>query len=123
MALTNSGAQYLARAVIDDNPVFFNEANAHIGVGDGSGSFVASQTDLLGANKTRKKVSEEPVRSDRELIFKTVFNPDEANHAWSEWGIFNASTGGTMLNRTTESLGAKSGGTWALTVQIQVNPG
>lgn len=119
MALTTAGVNYLAQAAIGQG-TFFNNANAKIGVGDGTVAFTASQTDLQGSNKVRKGMDADyPKAAPPVVTFRATFNPSEANFAWNEWGLFNASTGGTMLSRVVESNGTKqSNQTWVLEVSI-----
>jgi hypothetical protein len=46
----------------------------------------------------------------------------DANFAWQEWAVFNASSTGRMLNRKVESLGTKtSSAAWTLTVTITLS--
>ncbi len=118
MALTTAGRNFIAQAIINDTPTFFNNANANIGVGDNATAFSAAQTDLQAAtNKLRKSMEVGfPTRTDNVLTFKASFGDAEANWAWNEWGVFNAASSGVMINRKVESLGTKSGGTWNLTV-------
>lgn len=124
MALTNAGRDFITQVIANDgSPVFFNSANSHIGVGDSTTAFVASQTDLqASSNKTRKGMEAGfPTRTNNQLVFKSSFGTTEANFAWQEWGVFNASSGGVMLNRKVENLGTKSGGNWLLTVTLTIN--
>lgn len=124
MPLTNAGRDFLAQAAVNDSsPTFFTNANAHIGVGDSSTAFNASHTDLQAAsNKLRKAMDATyPQRSANVLTFKSTFTTSDANFAWEEWGIFNASSSGVMLNRKAESLGTKtSAQTWAITCTLTV---
>lgn len=119
MALTTAGINYIAQAVIGQGSAFTN-ANARLGVGNGTVAFVASQADLQGSGKLRKAMDAGyPVANGSVVTFKATFAPSEANFAWNEWGIFNASTGGVMLNRVVESNGTKqSNQTWVLEVAI-----
>lgn len=119
MALTTAGLNYLAQATVGQG-VPFNAANAHIGVGNGSGAFNVAQTDLQGTSKLRKAVDTGyPIVAPPTLTFKSTFLPSEANFAWAEWGVFNALSGGVMLNRVIESNGTKqSNQTWTLEVAI-----
>lgn len=123
MGLTNTGRDYIAKAIMNDTPTFFNGTNTRIGVGDSDLAFDVTQTDLQGANKTRMLVDGVPVRTNNELEYKSIFGVSDANHDWKEWGVFNAQTDGEMLNRKVENLGTKSGGTWVLTVTLAVNIG
>jgi hypothetical protein len=120
MPLTNAYATFLAQATVGESVTPFNSSNARIGVGDGTTAFNASQTDLQGTNKVRKVMdSGYPTRSGATITFQSTFTGTEANFAWNEWGVFNAATGGVMLNRKVESLGTKaSGSTWVIQVQI-----
>ena len=120
MPLTSAYATFLAQATLGEAVTPFNNANARIGVGDGTAAFAASQTDLQGTNKYRKGVDAGyPTRSGSTMTFQATFSGTEANFAWNEWGVFNAATGGVMLNRKVESLGTKaSGSTWILQVQV-----
>lgn len=88
----------------------FNNANAYIGAGDSSTAFAAGQTDLQAAtNKMRKAMDATyPQRSVNVITFRSTFATGDANWAWNEWGVFNASSGGTMLARKVESLGTKT---------------
>lgn len=119
MALTTAGINYLAQAAIGQGTPFSN-VNARIGVGNGTTAFAASQTDLVGASKMRKGMdSGYPTVAAPVVTFKSTFAKSEANFAWNEWGVFNAATGGVMLNRVVESNGTKqSNQTWVMEVAI-----
>lgn len=119
MALTTAGVNFLAQSAIGQG-TFFNNANARIGVGDGTTAFAVAQTDLQGTNKLRKAMdSGYPTVAAPVVTFKSTFAQSEANFAWNEWGIFNAATGGVMLNRVVESNGTKQNNqTWVLEVAI-----
>lgn len=105
---------------------FFNNGNAYIGVGDSTTAAAATQTDLQAAtNKDRQPMEATyPQHTDgttsgsADIVFRSVWGTSEGNFAWQEWGIFNGSTGGRMLNRKVESLGTKTTGTWTLTVTL-----
>lgn len=120
MPATNAYATFAAQATIGEAVTPFNNANARIGVGDGTTAFSASQTDLQGTNKLRKGMDAGyPTRSGNTVTFRATYGSTEANFAWNEWGVFNAASGGTMLNRKVESLGTKvSGSIWVFEVQL-----
>lgn len=119
MALTTAGINFLSQAAIGQGTVF-NNANARIGVGNGNTAFAIAQTDLQGSSTLRKGMDTGyPTITAPKVTFKSTFNQNEANFAWNEWGIFNAATGGVMLNRVVESNGTKqSNQTWILEVEI-----
>ena len=111
MPLTDAGLAFIAEAVIDDDtPTFFDNTNAYIGVGDSTDAFDATETDLqASSNKVRKAMEASyPQRSGAELTFRSLFGTSDANFDWEEWGIFNNSTAGVMLNRKVEDLGTKA---------------
>ena len=121
MAITNAGAILAAQCLMNDSATFLNSSNAHLGVGDSSTAFAASQTDLQAAsNKLRKGMEASyPTRSSGALTLRSLFGTSEANFAWNEWGSFNASTSGVMFTRKVESLGTKTNTqSWQLTATI-----
>lgn len=121
MPLTNAGRDYICQAIIGTG-TFFNNANARICVGDGTGVFVATQTDLLGTNKTRLPMDATfPQVSGNTITFKATANASTANHGWQEVGIANSAAGATLLSRKVENNGTKASGTWTLTVQLQLS--
>ena len=120
MALTNAYRDSVAAYTIGGG-TFFNAANAFIGVGDSATAFAFTQTDLQAAtNKIRKGMdSGNPTSTANTMTFRSTFSTTEANWAWAEWGVFNAASGGTMMNRKVEALGTKSSvQAWQLTVTI-----
>lgn len=121
MPITDAGRNQLVQAGIGAGPTFFNNANAYIGVGDSTTAFSAAQTDLVAStNKLRKAMdSTYPSGAANVITFRSTFSTSDANFAWQEWGVFNASAAGTMLNRKVESLGTKtSTQTWQFTVVL-----
>jgi hypothetical protein len=103
----------------------FNAANTRLGVGNGTTAFAVGQTDLQGASKLRKALDTGyPSVNGNTIALRTTFAQGEANFAWNEWGIFNAATGGVMLNRVVESNGTKQNNqTWILDVSITFSIG
>jgi hypothetical protein len=123
MAITNAGAVLAAICLMNDSATFLNSSNAHLGVGDSSTAFAAAQTDLQAASNKLRKAMESgyPTRSSGALTFRSLFGTSEANFAWAEWAVFNASTSGTMFSRKVEALGTKTNTqSWQLTATITV---
>lgn len=123
MPLTEAGRNLIAADIIGEAVTEFSNANAHIGVGDSTTAFAASQTNLQAATNVLRKAMEAtyPTRATNVLTFRSLFGTSEANFAWAEWGIFNASTAGTMLCRKVEALGTKtSAQSWQITTTITV---
>lgn len=124
MALTNAGRDFIAADLISSASPIFDNANAHIGVGDSATAFAAAQTDLVAATNKFRKAQDAgfPTRSANTLTFRSTFGTGDANFTWNEWGVFNASTGGTMLNRRVEALGTKPNTqSWQFTVTLTLN--
>lgn len=124
MPLTTAGAELIASVVTGGTETLYTNANAHLGVGDGTTAFSVSQTDLAGTNKTRKPMSSAyPTAVGAIMTFRSVFDTGDANFAWEEWGIFNGSSAGEMLLREVVNLGTKtSAQSWQLTAIVTVTP-
>lgn len=123
MPLTNAGRNLIATAIIGGSYTTYANANAYLGVGDSSTAFSASHTDLQAASNKHREAMDAtyPQQSTNVLTFKSTFETGDANFAWNEWGVFNASTSGDMLTRKVESLGTKtSAAEWALTATLTV---
>lgn len=121
MPLVDAGRNHMVQAAIGAAVTAFNNANAHIGVGDSSTAHAAGQTDLQAAsNKLRKAMDATyPSGATNVIAFRSTFGTADANWAWNEWAIFNAAAAGTMLNRKVESLGTKTNTqTWQFTTTL-----
>lgn len=124
IAVTNAYRDFVAARTTGTTGTSFDNANAYIGVGDSTTAFAATQTDLQAAtNKLRKAMDATyPTTAANVLTFRSTFGTSDANYAWQEWGVFNASSAGTMLNRKVESLGTKpSSQTWQFTVTLTLS--
>lgn len=118
MALVNSGRDYIAAAIIGNDTgtagqalTTFNNANAALGVGNGTTAFAVGQTDLQGASKTRKAMlATFPSLAANVITFKSTFGTADANYAWEEVGVFNSSSlaTGSMLSRNVATLMTKT---------------
>ena len=122
MPVTNAGRDHISAVLVrPDTVTAFTSGNAYIGIGSGTGVFAASQTALVTpvSNGRLGMDSGYPTVSTNQMTFRATFGTGDANDAWQEWGVFNASATGTMLNRKVESLGTKPGSqTWQFTVMI-----
>jgi len=126
MGLTTAGAAHIAGAIIGESLTAFNNANAYLGAGDDATAFAVGQTDLQAAtNKYRQGMDGGyPSRSSNAITFRATFASGVGNFSWAENGVFNASSGGTMLTRKVASLGTKvSGATWEFTKIITITAG
>ena len=123
--LLNEGIALLLDLLIGAGGTAYNNANSYIGVGDSSTAESASQTGLQAAsNKTYKAMQATyPSRSAQTVTWRSVFASGDANYAWNEFTIVNASSDtGTNLNRKVSSQGTKaSGQTWTVDVTVTIS--
>ncbi len=122
--LLTAGITLLLNLLIGAGGTTYANANCYLGVGDSSAAEAIGQTDLQAAtNKLRKAVAATyPQVATNVLTVQAVFATGDANWVWNEWGTFNASTAGTMLNRKVASLGTKtSAASWTLTITITIS--
>ena len=135
MPLTNQALEIIADAVIGGSAFTkFDNQNAYLEVGNGTAAFDPAQTDLQGSSKVRKPMDagfplrgaliDGEQRGPNVITFQATFSNEDANFEWREWGVFNAATGGQMLNRLVEDMGRKtSAATWQLLVDIEFRHG
>ena len=124
--LVNSGINELFTILCSSaSGTKFDNTNAYIGVGDSSTAEAATQTDLQAAtNKVRvaMNASYPTYGTSQKATFQSDFGSSDANFDWNEFGVFNASSAGTMLNRKVSAQGTKvSGQTWRFTVEISLS--
>lgn len=128
-ALVAGGLGLMMDLLIGAGGTVYSNANAFLGVGDSStansGGPPPTNTDLASvSNKLRKAMDATyPSRATNVLTFRSTFATTDANYIWNEWGIFNAASAGTMLNRATPAggLGTKtSASAWQLTATITI---
>lgn len=122
--LVNAGINLMETLLIGGGGTVYSNANAYTGVGDSTTAASASQTDLQAAtNKLRKAMNATyPTQGSQILTFQSDYGSSDANFAWEEFAVFNASSAGTMLNRKVSAQGTKtSGQTWRLTVTITIS--
>jgi hypothetical protein len=110
--LVTVGATILWNLLIGAGGTVFSNANAYIGVGDGNGSVptpTVGDTDLTAPTNKLRKVQDAsfPTVSTNTCVFQSTYATTDANFEWREWGVFNASSAGTMLNHRGIDLGLK----------------
>ena len=115
--LVNAGIQLMLDKLIGAAGTVFDNANAHIGIGDSNAAPAAGQTDLQAAsNKVRKAMDATyPQRSGQTMTWRCTFATSEGNFSIQEAAVFNAAAAGAMLNRLLAALGTK---TSATTLQV-----
>ncbi|MEM2281662.1 MAG: hypothetical protein QXZ68_06725 [Candidatus Bathyarchaeia archaeon] len=128
--LLREGIQLLWTLAIGGTGTPWNNANAHIGVGDGTAAASRDQTGLQGTNKYYKgmdsgfPVVEEDTSvspSTYRVVFQSTFGGDEANFAWQEMTVANGNSDAAVnLNRLVQNMGTKSSGTWIAICKIRL---
>lgn len=124
MSMTSAAVNIVAFALAGAAYTPYNNLNAYIGVGDSTTAFALGQTDLQATtNKVRVGMDASfPTVAGTLITFQSTFGAAVGNFAWQEWGVFNASSGGTMLSRKVESLGTKvAGQTWVFQAQLTLS--
>lgn len=124
--LLNSGIDEiwdLVTGAVSGASHIFDNSHATIGVGDSTTVANATQTDLQAAvNKTYKGMEGGfPTSTTQKVTLKSSFGSAEANYAWEEWVVKQA-TSAKCLNRKVSSMGTKaSASTWTLEVTITLS--
>lgn len=131
--LVIGGVSAIWQRLIGTGVTAFDNTNAYIGVGSSQTAAADTQTALVSQFATggRKGMDATyPQHTDstgtagsKTITFRGTWPSGDAEGDWWEWGIFNASSSGRMLNRKkeTSSLGTKpSGQTWQFTVTISL---
>jgi hypothetical protein len=95
----------------------YDTTNGYFCVGTSTQAFSAADTDMIAGGVRKQLTTVTP--SSNVLTVSTSYGTSDANQAWNEWGIANASTSGTLMCRKQEGLGTKaSGQTWVPTATI-----
>lgn len=125
-ALVYGGASAIWERLKGTGVTAFDNSNAYLGVGDSTTAVASDQTDLQASTNKFRKAMEATfpthtdgtsLQSHAQMVYKSSYSTAQANFAWNEWALFNASTSGRMLNRRVFSGGTKtSSDTWTLTV-------
>lgn len=123
--LLNEGINSLLKLLVGSSEDAFNNGNAHIGVGDGTVAASASQTGLVGSNKTYRPMDATyPKVEGTTVTFRSTFGPDFGNHKWREFTVSNgASDSAKNLNRLVEApLREKvAPDTWVMQLQVTIS--
>ena len=119
--MLNEGIAALLNLLTGAAETAYSNANAYLGVGESTTAAAASQTGLQGSTKTYKAMeSGYPSIAGQTVTFRSVFGGTDANNAWQEFTVVNASTdAGDNLNRKVDNQGTKaSGQSWTLDLEI-----
>lgn len=114
--VVDAGLDYIASRMKDATAT----AMTHMALGSGSTAAAAGDTDLGSILGSRETLDSTTV-TDNTVVYVSSFEAGDATGAVTEAGIFNASTGGTMLCRTVFSVVNKAADdtmsvTWTITI-------
>lgn len=101
--VVNAGLDFIASRMVGTS----STAMSHMGIGSGTTAAAAGNTDLesiLGSRVTLTSAT----ATNEEVLYVASFGAGVSTGAVTESAIFNASTGGDMLCRTTFSVINKS---------------
>tara|TARA_Y100001937_G_scaffold103564_1_gene142828 strand:- start:1027 stop:1449 length:423 start_codon:yes stop_codon:yes gene_type:complete len=112
--VVTAGKNYVADRIKNNSTVM-----SHMAIGTGSTPAAAGNT-ALGSESARTSLTSSTV-TDNEIVYVDTFAAGTGTGAITEAGIFNASSGGTMLCRTVFSVVNKGASdamtiTWTVTV-------
>lgn len=122
--LLNVGINELFTLICSSSGTKFDNANAQIGVGDGTTAEDATQTDLQGTNKAYvgMMTGYPTYGSGQKATWKSSFDGSTGNYAWNEFVVRNGATAAKCLNRKVSSQGTKSSGqVWEVTLEITLS--
>ena len=122
--LLDEGVTEMWNLIMGESSAYFNGANTHIGIGDGTAAASSSQTGLQGSNKVYKSLdSTYPKVSNRALMARATFGSGEAAFAWNEFTLANGNSDDAVnLCRKVENHGVKaSADTWVLSLSITLS--
>lgn len=135
--LCNPGIQRMLDLLIGAGGQAMTNTWARIGVGNGSGTAAAGDTDLSAAAGAANRwfqamMATFPSRAAQTLTFKSSYPSADGNFAWNEWGVDNggagastssATVGAPLLNhKTSAALGTKaSGAVWDFTATVAIS--
>lgn len=114
--VVNAGLTYICSRMTSTSA----SAMTHMAVGSGTTAASGSQTDLVSILGVREPL-DSSTSSSNTVTYTSSFEAGEGTGAVTEAGIFNASTGGTMLCRTTFPVVNKGANdtmaiTWTITL-------
>ena len=96
--IVNTGLNFICDRMKDDET-----AMTHMALGSGSTAAAAGDTTLGSQLGSREALDSSTVTSNQ-IVYVASFEAGDATGAVTEAGIFNASSGGTMLCRTVFSV-------------------
>jgi hypothetical protein len=125
LLLTEGISEFMKAACGIAGATAFNNANAYIGVGDGTAVSDASQTGLMGSNKTYAPMDATyPQVTGNVMTFRATFGPTVGNHAWREFTVANGNSDAAKnLNRKVEAAlrNKVEPDTWVIQLSVTIS--
>lgn len=123
--ILNDGANNMLKVICGiSGAVPYDNANAQIGIGTNTTPESPEQTGLLATGSEvfyKRMETGYPQVSGRVMVFKSVYDTNEANFTWNEFAIVNGTgVGGIAMNRKVQNLGTKTTGIWSLQITVTV---
>lgn len=120
--MLNEGIDEIWNLVTETNALdYYTNLLARVGVGNGTGAAVATQTALLGGSTAfaGMEVGFPNVATAQRVDFKGSFGNGVAEFAWEEFTVDNGAIPNANLQRLVSAKGTKSAGeTWTAEIQI-----
>ena len=114
--IVDTGLNFICDRMKDDET-----AMTHMALGSGSTAAAAGDT-TLGSQLGSREALDSSTVTNNQIVYVASFEAGDATGAVTEAGIFNASTGGTMLCRTVFSVVNKAADdTLSVTWSIQLS--
>ena len=96
--IVDTGLNFICDRMKDDET-----AMTHMALGSGSTAAAAGDT-TLGSQLGSRETLDSATVTNNQIVYVASFEANDATGAVTECGLFNASTGGTMLCRTVFSV-------------------
>lgn len=110
--LVNEGINEMWKLVCGTGGTQYNNSNARLIVGTGTGTADPSDTEATFTNGVKKAMdtSYPTYGTNQKATWKATYGPNDANQAWNEFGVLNAATSGKLMNRKVSAQGTKTSG-------------
>ncbi|MCJ7455824.1 hypothetical protein MUP07_03655 [Candidatus Bathyarchaeota archaeon] len=120
--LLNEGIDEIFLLIASTGATLYNNANARMGVGNGTTPASPSQTGLQGASTAFKAMDATyPQVGTQKGIWRSSFGAAEANFAWEEMTIDNGSVRNRNLCRKVQAMETKTSDvTWVARLDVTI---
>lgn len=122
--LVNEGINEMWTVLCSASGNEWNNADAVLIVGTGSGAAAAGDTEatFTAGVKVAMEAGFPTYGTSQKASWKSSYGSSAANQAWNEFGCLNNTTSGDLMNRKISAEGTKTAGqTWDLTLEITLS--